>query len=138
MVKAAVNVLPNTKVTGVTILTSLSDADVAEIGFRSAALESAVDLAKVAVNAGAAAIVCSPLEISAVRQQIGTDPIIITPGVRPLDMVGTDDQQRTMTPKDAIAAGANLVVIGRPITQSWTQGAQAMKERAQEIGADLI
>ena len=138
MVKAAVDVLPNTKVTGVTILTSLSDADVAEIGFRSAALESAVDLAKVAVNAGAAAIVCSPLEISAVRQQIGTDPIIITPGVRPLDMVGTDDQQRTMTPKDAIAAGANLVVIGRPITQSWTQGAQAMKERAQEIGADLI
>ena len=138
MVKAAVDVLPNTKVTGVTILTSLSDADVAEIGFRSAALESAVDLAKVAVNAGAAAIVCSPLEISAVRQQIGTVPIIITPGVRPLGMVGTDDQQRTMTPKDAIAAGANLVVIGRPITQSWTQGAQAMKERAQEIGADLI
>jgi len=138
MVKAAVDVLPNTKVTGVTILTSLSDADVAEIGFRSAALESAVDLAKVAVNAGAAAIVCSPLEISAVRQQIGTTPIIITPGVRPLGMVGTDDQQRTMTPKDAIAAGANLVVIGRPITQSWTQGAQAMKERAQEIGADLI
>ena len=138
MVKAAVDVLPNTKVTGVTILTSLSDADVAEIGFRSAALESAVDLAKVAVAAGAAAIVCSPLEITAVRQQIGTAPIIITPGVRPLDMVGTDDQQRTMTPKDAIAAGANLVVIGRPITQSWTQGAQAMKQRAQEIGADLI
>jgi orotidine-5'-phosphate decarboxylase len=138
MVKAAVDVLPNTKVTGVTILTSLSDADVAEIGFRSAALESAVDLAKVAVAAGAAAIVCSPLEISAVRQQIGKAPIIITPGVRPLDMVGTDDQQRTMTPRDAIAAGANLVVIGRPITQSWTQGAQAMKERAQEIGADLI
>jgi orotidine-5'-phosphate decarboxylase len=138
MVKAAVDVLPNTKVTGVTILTSLSDADVAEIGFRSSALESAVDLAKVAVNAGAAAIVCSPLEICAVRQQIGTAPIIITPGVRPLGMVGTDDQQRTMTPKDAIAAGANLVVIGRPITQSWTQGAQAMKERAQEIGADLI
>jgi len=138
MVKAAVDVLPNTKVTGVTILTSLSDSDVAEIGFRSAALESAVELAKVAVNAGAAAIVCSPLEISAVRQQIGTVPIIITPGVRPLDMVGTDDQQRTMTPKDAIAAGANLVVIGRPITQSWSQGAQAMKERAQEIGADLI
>ena len=138
MVKAAVDVLPNTKVTGVTILTSLSDADVAEIGFRSAALESAVDLAKVAVAAGAAAIVCSPLEITAVRQQIGMAPIIITPGVRPLDMVGTDDQQRTMTPKDAITAGANLVVIGRPITQSWTQGAHAMKERAQEIGADLI
>jgi orotidine-5'-phosphate decarboxylase len=53
-------------------------------------------------------------------------------------MVGSDDQQRTMTPEDAIAAGANLVVIGRPITKSWAQGAQAMKERAQEIGSSLI
>jgi len=138
MVKAAVDALPSTKVTGVTILTSLSEADVSEIGFASAALQSAVNLAKIAVSAGAGAIVCSPLEISAMRQQVGTSPIIITPGVRPLDMVGTDDQQRTMTPKAAINAGANLVVIGRPITQSWTQGAQAMKERAQEIGADLI
>jgi orotidine-5'-phosphate decarboxylase len=138
MVKAAVNALPNTKVTGVTILTSLSEADVTEIGFKSSALQSAVDLAKVAVNAGATAIVCSPLEISAVRHEVGASPIIITPGVRPLDMVGTDDQQRTMTPQDAITAGANLVVIGRPITQSWAQGAQAMKERAQEIGANLI
>jgi orotidine-5'-phosphate decarboxylase len=138
MVKAAVASLPNTKVTGVTILTSLSEADVNEIGFKSSALQSAVDLAKVAVNAGAGAVVCSPLEISAVRREVGASPIIITPGVRPLDMVGTDDQQRTMTPQDAIAAGANLVVIGRPITQSWAQGAQAMKERAQEIGASLI
>ena len=138
MVKAAVDALPNTNVTGVTILTSLSEADVTEIGFQFSALQSAVDLSRVAVNAGATAIVCSPLEISAVRQQVGIAPIIITPGVRPLDIVGTDDQQRTMTPQDAIAAGANLVVIGRPITQSWQQGAQAMKERAQEIGANLI
>ena len=138
MVKAAVDALPNTRVTGVTILTSLSEADVTEIGFRSAALHSAVALAKIAVDAGARAIVCSPLEISAVRLEIGATPIIITPGVRPLDMVGTDDQQRTMTPQAAIEAGANLVVIGRPITQSWAQGAHAMKERAQEIGAHLI
>jgi orotidine-5'-phosphate decarboxylase len=138
MVKAAVDALPSTKVTGVTILTSLSEADVAEIGFKSSALQSAVNLSRVAVNAGATAIVCSPLEISAVRQQVGTTSIIITPGVRPLDMVGSDDQQRTMTPQDAIAAGANLVVIGRPITQSWAQGEQAMKERAQEIGASLF
>ena len=95
-------------------------------------------MVKAAVDAGARAIVCSPLEISAVRHEVGATPIIITPGVRPLDMVGTDDQQRTMTPQDAIAAGANLVVIGRPITQSWAQGAHAMKERAEEIGANLI
>ncbi len=137
MVKAAVDAMPKNNITGVTILTSLSETDVTEIGFKFASLDSAVALAKVAVNGGANAIVCSPLEISAVRSAIGAQPIIITPGVRPLDMVGTDDQQRTMTPEDAIAAGANLVVIGRPITQSWAQGASAMKERAQEIGSRL-
>ena len=138
MIKAAVDVMPNTNITGVTILTSLSEKDVSEVGFKCTALQSAVGLAKVAVAAGAKAIVCSPLEIAAVRKEVGVSPIIITPGVRPLDMVGTDDQQRTMTPEDAIAAGANLVVIGRPITQSWAQGASAMKERAQEIGSRLI
>jgi orotidine-5'-phosphate decarboxylase len=138
MVKAAVDVLPGTNITGVTILTSLSETDVVEIGFKYAALESATTLATLAVSGGATAIVCSPLEIVAVRQTVGLAPIIITPGVRPADMVGSDDQQRTMTPEDAIAAGANLVVIGRPITKSWAQGAQAMKERAQEIGSSLI
>jgi orotidine-5'-phosphate decarboxylase len=138
MVKDAVDAMPHTNITGVTILTSLAETDVAEVGFKFAALDSAVALAKVAVNGGAKAIVCSPLEISAVRSAIGAQPIIITPGVRPLDMVGSDDQQRTMTPEDAISAGANLVVIGRPITQSWAQGASAMKERAQEIGSRLI
>ena len=138
MVKAAVEAMPNTNITGVTILTSLSETDVAEVGFKSTALESATALAKVAVIGGAKAIVCSPVEISAVRKAIGLTPLIITPGVRPLEMAGTDDQQRTMTPEAAIAAGANLVVIGRPITQSWAQGAQAMKQRAQEIGSHLI
>jgi orotidine-5'-phosphate decarboxylase len=138
MVNAAVQAMPDTHITGVTILTSLSENDVADIGFKFSALEAATGLAKVAIAGGAKAIVCSPLEISAVRKAIGVDPIIITPGVRPLDMVGTDDQQRTMTPEAAIAAGANLVVIGRPITQSWAQGAQALKERAQEIGSRLI
>lgn len=138
MVQAAVDAVPETFITGVTILTSMSETDVQAVGFRSSALESAVDLAKVAVAAGARAIVCSPLEIVAVRAAIGEAPLIITPGVRPLEMVGGDDQQRTMTPEDAIAAGANLVVIGRPITQSWSQGEQAMRERAQLIGSRLI
>lgn len=138
MIKAAVDAMPNTSITGVTILTSLSETDVTEIGFKLPALQSAVVLSKVAVAAGAQAIVCSPLEITAVRKELGAAPTIITPGVRPLEMVGSDDQQRTMTPEDAITAGANLVVIGRPITQSWAHGAQAMKERAQEIGRHLI
>lgn len=138
MVSAAVEAMPQTFITGVTILTSLSEEDVEEVGFKSSALNSAVALAKVAVAGGARAIVCSPLEIAAVRAAIGASPLIITPGVRPLEMVGGDDQKRTMTPEDAIAAGANLVVIGRPITQSWSQGAEAMRERAAEIGSTLI
>jgi orotidine-5'-phosphate decarboxylase len=137
MIKATVEASPQTHVTGVTILTSLSENDVSEIGFKDNALNSAVGLAKIAVAAGAGAIVCSPLEIVAIRSAVGMGPIIITPGVRPANSSGSDDQVRTMTPKAAIEVGANLVVIGRPITQSWAMGANAMRERAAEIASEL-
>ena len=138
MIKAAVEVSPETHITGVTILTSLSEADVHTIGFRDTALDSAVGLAQLAVASGAGAIVCSPLEIAAIRSAVGVGPIIITPGVRPTDSADSDDQARTMTPKGAIDSGANLVVIGRPITQRWSLGAVAMRDRAAEISAELI
>ena len=138
MIKAAVEASPKTHVTGVTILTSLSEEDVSHIGFKHNALDSAVGLAKIAVGAGAGAIVCSPLEIAAIRAAVGSTPIIITPGVRPADSHSTDDQVRTMTPKAAIALGANFVVIGRPITQSWNLGAEAMRDRAAHIASELI
>lgn len=138
MVRAAAEAMPDTYITGVTILTSMSEADVIEVGFKSSALDSAVSLAKVAIAGGARAIVCSPLEIAAVRAAVGAEPFIITPGVRPLDMAGSDDQQRTMTPEAAIQSGASLVVIGRPITQKWSDGASAMKARAEQIGSSLI
>jgi orotidine-5'-phosphate decarboxylase len=138
MIKAAVEASPKTHVTGVTILTSLSEDDVLEIGFKDNALSSAVGLAKIAVSAGAGAIVCSPLEIAAIRAAVGSSTIIITPGVRPADVAAVDDQVRTMTPKAAIATGANLVVIGRPITQSWSLGPLAMRDRAAQIASELI
>ena len=138
MIKAAVDASPGTHITGVTILTSLSEEDVTQIGFKNNALDSAVSLAKIAVAAGAGAIVCSPLEIAAIRAAVGSTPIIITPGVRPADSAVADDQMRTMTPKAAITIGANLVVIGRPITQSWSAGAAAMRDRAAHIASELI
>jgi orotidine-5'-phosphate decarboxylase len=138
MISAAVQAAPHTHITGVTILTSLSESDVTEIGFGANALTSAVALAQLATKAGAGAIVCSPLEISAIRAAVGLAPIIITPGVRPADGTANDDQVRTMTPKAAIEAGASLVVIGRPITQSWSQGASAMRDRAAQIASQLI
>ena len=138
MIKAAVEASPGTHITGVTILTSLSEEDVTLVGFKNNALNSAVSLARLAVTAGAGAIVCSPLEISAIRAAVGSAPIIITPGVRPADSSSTDDQVRTLTPRAAMDSGANLVVIGRPITQRWSVGASAMRDRAAEIAGELI
>jgi orotidine-5'-phosphate decarboxylase len=138
MISAAVKSLPTTDVTTVTILTSLSEEDLFEIGYANNALESAVALAKMSVAAGARAIVCSPLEIAAIRSAVGDEPHIITPGVRPRGSSGTDDQKRTMTPEAAILAGASYVVIGRPITQVWAQGAQAMTTAARTIAEDIL
>ena len=138
MITAAVKALPTTDVTAVTILTSLSEEDLFEIGFANIALESAVALAKMSVAAGARAIVCSPLEIVAIRSALGKDVHIITPGVRPAGGSASDDQKRTMTPQAAISAGASYVVIGRPITQAWTQGGQTMTSAARAIAQDIL
>ena len=115
MISAASAAGPSISITAVTILTSLSDSDLSEIGFANSAKDSAVTLAKLAVANGARSIVCSPFEASEIRKVVGEQIEIITPGVRP---VGGDlgDQKRVMTPKEAISAGANFIVIGRPIT----------------------
>ena len=138
MIEAAVAAIPQTDITAVTILTSLSEDDLLRIGFASPALESAVALASLAVNAGARAIVCSPLEIEAIRATVGPSIHIITPGVRPASEMGSDDQKRTMTPRDAITAGASYVVIGRPITQRWRDGAEAMSSQARAIADEIL
>jgi orotidine-5'-phosphate decarboxylase len=137
MVRAAVEAVPQIDITAVTILTSLSEEDLFEIGYANKALESAVALADLSVRAGAKAIVCSPLEITAIRGAVGAGPIIITPGVRPAGTAGSDDQVRTMTPRMAIESGANYVVIGRPITGAWSKGAAAMSEAARAIAAEI-
>ena len=138
MISAAAQAAPDVAVTAVTILTSLADSDLFEIGYANPALESAVALAKMAVGSGAKALVCSPLETAAIRSAVGSEAIIITPGVRPLAEQGGDDQVRTMTPGDAIAAGANFVVIGRPITNSWSDGTSAMSAKARLIADEIL
>jgi len=138
MIRAASDALTNTFVTGVTLLTSLSELDVAQIGFKENALDSAVGLATIAVAGGARAVVCSPLEITAIRQSVGAEIVIITPGVRPADVTVVDDQVRTMTPREAIDRGADLVVIGRPITSAWAQGASALRDRAVHISSQIL
>jgi orotidine-5'-phosphate decarboxylase len=115
MVKAAVEALPDTYVTAVTILTSLSQDQLAAMGWNGTAQDIVKRLAAQSVAAGARAIVCSPQEVAAVRAEVGPETILITPGVRP---AGSDagDQKRIATPEQALSDGANLLVIGRPIT----------------------
>ena len=137
MIKAASLAAPNVEITAVTILTSLSEVDLAEIGYQPDTKARAAQLAKLATDNGARAIVCSPLEIESIRSVIPKDVSIITPGIRPLSGSATDDQKRTMDPASAIKAGANYLVIGRPITGAWSQGAGAIKDRAAQIRSEI-
>ena len=137
MISAAVSAVTSTSITAVTVLTSLADADLADLGYAKPALETAVSMSRVATAAGATSIVCSPLEIEAIRAVIPQSVEIITPGVRPADEAGGDDQMRTMTPAQAMSAGANFLVIGRPITSRWSEGKAAMAARAAQLVASI-
>lgn len=124
MIEAAATALPDTRITAVTVLTSLSPDDLQAVGLLGPPREAAVRLAVLAVNAGARAIVCSPHEVSAIRAAVPRETHLITPGVRP---VGADrgDQRRVATPAEALADGSDLLVIGRPITGAPDPGAAA-------------
>ena len=137
MISAAVSAVTSTSITAVTVLTSLADADLADLGYAKPSLETAVSMSRVATAAGATSIVCSPLEIEAIRAVIPQSVEIITPGVRPADESGGDDQMRTMTPAQAMSAGANFLVIGRPITSHWSEGKAAMAARAAQLVASI-
>lgn len=104
-----------TRILAVTVLTSVSEAVLrTEIGICETPQAAVTRLAVQAVDAGAHGIVCSPLEITALREALGGDPLIVTPGVRP-EWASKDDQARVMTPREAARAGASMVVVGRPI-----------------------
>jgi orotidine-5'-phosphate decarboxylase len=115
MIAAPAEALPDTLITAVTVLTSLDDTDLDAIGLAGPPESAVVRLAKMATAAGARALVCSPQEVAAVRHAVGAGIVLITPGVRPAGGA-TDDQRRVATPEQAIADGADLLVIGRPIT----------------------
>jgi orotidine-5'-phosphate decarboxylase len=123
-IKAAVQAAPDTKIVAVTILTSLAGADLDEIGLAGPVSDAVRRLASLAVTAGARGLVCSPQEVAAVRAEVGPQITLITPGVRP---AGSDahDQARIATPEEALRAGADLLVIGRPITRAADPGAAA-------------
>jgi orotidine-5'-phosphate decarboxylase len=105
------------KIVAVTVLTSLDDSDLEAVGQRGPAAEQVLRLARLAEASGIDGVVCSPQEVALLRGEIGDDFALVVPGVRP-DWAGADDQKRVMTPGEAVAAGADHLVIGRPITRS--------------------
>ena len=129
--EAIADISPRPKLLAVTILTSLDDADIAAIGIRGTARERVAGLAASARDCGLDGVVCSAEEIEIVREACGPGFLIVTPGIRP-EGAALADQRRVKTPKEALAAGANILVIGRPIT-----AAVDAAEAARLIAAEL-
>ena len=132
MVRAAVTGAgPRVRILAVTVLTSVDDATLAAVGLAGPAEAAVVRLAKLAVAAGAGGIVCSPLEVAAVRAAVGPEPLLVIPGVRPAGSA-RGDQARVATPEEAVRSGADVLVIGRPLREGGDPAA-----RAREIAATL-
>ena len=129
MVRAAASAAGDSlDILAVTILTSFDERGLARVGITETIPDAALRLADLALDAGADGLVCSPHEVGVLRHRFGTrsdgGPLLVVPGVRP---AGEEpgDQRRTMAPRDAVAAGADLLVIGRPITAAPDPGAAA-------------
>ena len=108
---------PNLLLLGVTVLTSMDDAGLKEIGVAATSADQVARLGQLAADSGLRGLVCSPLEVELLRKKLPAEVQLITPGIRPAsDAVG--DQKRVMTPADAARAGSTYIVVGRPILQA--------------------
>jgi orotidine-5'-phosphate decarboxylase len=109
---------------GVTVLTSMDDAQLAATGILGSSAAQVETLARMAYANGVQGFVCSPVEVANLRSQLGSKPVLVIPGIRP-EGAATGDQRRVATPGAAIAAGASYLVVGRPITRAADPGAAA-------------
>jgi orotidine-5'-phosphate decarboxylase len=137
MLAAAVESAPaELTVLGVTVLTSLDDSDLDPLGLSEGAEKTVLRLADLALSCEVPGLVCSPQEVNALRERFGPTPkgpLLVVPGIRPAHTTA-DDQRRTLGPAEAVAAGADLLVVGRPITASADprSAARAIKEEMLE------
>ncbi len=128
MMRAAVEVVHTVsrppKILAVTVLTHLDEKDLASVGQSVPVAGQVLRLARLAQESGVDGVVCSPREIEMLRKNLGRDFLLVVPGIRPA-AAAADDQKRTLTPEQAIALGADYLVIGRPITESADPSAAA-------------
>lgn len=129
---AAKAVNPNTKVIAVTVLTSLSDQDLVAVGQQPSTTDQVLRLATLTKNCGLDGVVCSAHEIAPLRAALGPAFLLVVPGIRPVG-AGLGDQKRVMSPPEAQAAGASILVIGRPITAA-ADPAIAARDIAVSLG----
>ncbi len=115
----------------VTVLTSLDEGDMSELGLAGPVPDRVLALARLAQDCGLDGVVCSPLEVAALRRELGPDLKLVVPGIRP-SWAAADDQKRVMTPAQALAAGADYLVIGRPVT-----GADDPRDAARRITDEM-
>ena len=130
---AAARGIQRPRLIGVTVLTSLDDADLDAVGQRGPATDQVLRLARLAQDSGLDGVVCSPREIAGLREALGPDFLLVVPGIRP-DWAAKGDQKRVTTPIEALAAGADYLVIGRPITGA-EDPAAAARRIAEELAA---
>jgi orotidine-5'-phosphate decarboxylase len=124
---------PGVRVLAVTVLTSLDAAALDAIGLAGPPESAVVRLARLAVDAGAGGLVCSPQEVAAVRAAVGPGPLLVVPGVRPAG-AARGDQARVATPSDTVRAGADVIVVGRPLREGGDPVAAARAIAAELAG----
>lgn len=137
MVAAAIEGLGATgRILAVTVLTSMSDDDLASVNLPPAS-EQVPALARLAVGAGARGLVCAPADLTSVRAEVGESVLVVTPGIRPA-AAAPDDHARAATPQAAVRDGADLLVVGRPITgaDDPLAAARAIAQQLTDAGAD--
>ena len=120
----------------VTVLTSMDAASLAATGVSDTPHAQVLRLASLARDSGISGLVCSPQEVAAVRDAVGADFLTVVPGIRPADAAGSDDQARTASAAAAIASGASMLVVGRPITKA-PSPAKAAAALLAEIEAQI-
>lgn len=121
------------RIIAVTVLTSLDGQDLHQMGVHATVEEQVVRLGRMAVEAGADGLVCSPKEIGPLRNALGASPILVVPGIRPAGSA-MGDQKRVMTPREAVEAGASYIVVGRAITGAGDPAAAAASIAAEALG----